>query len=224
MRERGLQASLGGSAWTLLPERAAYLARACDARRCGRVHGKAATFRAHGVPVPHRTTQDNLARLSRLIDATGPDVLVFLGDLVHAPEALGKATVAALARWRERHAELALILVEGNHDARAGALPAQWRIERVAEPWRLDGIALRHHPFADPSATVLAGHMHPVVHLRGRADESVRLPCFWMRERMIVLPAFGDFTGGAALAREANDRVIAVADDRLFEIPAVPAV
>ena len=224
MRQRGLRASLGGSAWTLLPERAAYWpARAMLV--VADVHiGKAATFRAHGVPVPHGTAQDNLARLSRLIDATGPDVLVLLGDLVHAPEALGKATVAALARWRERHAELALILVEGNHDARAGALPAQWRVERVAEPWRLDGIALRQHPFADPSATVLAGHMHPVVHLRGRADESVRLPCFWMRERMIVLPAFGDFTGGAALAREANDRVIAVADDRLFEIPAVPAV
>ena len=55
--------------------------------------------------------------------------------------------------------------------------------------------------------------------LSGRADDSVRLPCFWLREGLTVLPAFGSFTGGACIARSPGERVIALADDRLFEIP-----
>jgi hypothetical protein len=35
-----------------------------------------------------------------------------------------------------------------------------------------------------------------------------------------VLPAFGAFTGGATIDREEGDRVIAVADDRIVEVPA----
>jgi metallophosphoesterase superfamily enzyme len=53
--------------------------------------------------------------------------------------------------------------------------------------------------------------------------ESLRLPCFWLRDGLIVLPAFGEFTGGVSIAREPGDRVIAIAEQRLFEIPAARA-
>lgn len=223
MSSRVGEATFAGTHWQFLPERAAFW---MDRKMLvvADVHiGKAATFRALGVPVPRGTTQGNLARLSSLIDALQPRTLVFLGDLLHAPAALGKPTVAALAEWRERHADLAVVLVEGNHDAKAGALPDALRIERVKEPWQVDGVALRHHPRAENAATVFAGHMHPVVIVRGRADDSARLPCFWLRDGLVILPAFGDFTGGAPITREPNDRVLAVADDRLFEIPAALA-
>lgn len=223
MSSRVGEAKVAGTHWQFLPERAAFwherkLLVVAD------VHiGKAATFRSLGVPVPRGTTRDNLARLSSLIDGLRPRTLVFLGDLLHAPAALGKPTVAALAEWRERHADLAVVLVEGNHDTKAGALPDALRIERVKEPWQLDGIALRHHPRTATAATVFAGHMHPVIIVRGRADDSARLPCFWLRDGLVILPAFGDFTGGAPIAREPDDRVLAIADERLFEIPAALA-
>jgi DNA ligase-associated metallophosphoesterase len=217
-----IEASIAGEDWLFLPEGAA-LWKARAMLVVADVHiGKAATFRAHGVPVPHGTTGSNLARLSNLIERTRPRTLVFLGDLLHAPEALGRPTQDALAAWSARHADVALVLVEGNHDAKAGALPADSRIERVPEPWRLDSVALRHHPIPDNSATVFAGHMHPVVCLRGRAGASARLPCFWLRAGMVILPAFGDFTGGAPIERAPADRVFAIAEERLFEIP--PAV
>jgi metallophosphoesterase superfamily enzyme len=57
------------------------------------------------------------------------------------------------------------------------------------------------------------------VRLAGRADDSVRLPCFWIREGLTVLPAFGSFTGGACIARGPGERVIALAEDRVFEVP-----
>lgn len=221
---------LGGSRWCLLAERAVFDAEhkllvAAD------VHlGKAATFRARGVPlsmsVQQGSTMANLARLSALIDTHAPRQLVFLGDLFHAREALAPATLESIATWRARHAALDMILVEGNHDARAGAPPAALGLCVVDEPWSVAGVCLAHHPQWLDGEHVLAGHMHPVVRVTGRADDSARVPCFWMRQRcalnasLTVLPAFGEFTGGAPVAREPEDRVIAIADDCLFEIPA----
>ena len=46
--------------------------------------GKAASFRASGIPVPGGTTAGNLARLERALAATGAKRLVCLGDLLHA--------------------------------------------------------------------------------------------------------------------------------------------
>jgi len=113
-----------------------------------------------------------------------------------------------------------MTLVEGNHDLHAGAPPPALLIDVVAEPWNVQGIALCHHPQRIAGAAVVAGHLHPCVRLYGAANDSLRLPCFWQRNGLLTLPAFGEFTGGAPIAREAGDRVLAVADDRLIEIPA----
>lgn len=210
---------LGGTSWHLLPQRAAWQP---DARALvvADVHfGKAATFRARGVPVPHGTTSGNLLRLDALIAAQRPRVLVFLGDLFHAREAHAPATLAALGPWRARHAALDIVLVEGNHDRAAGTPPQQLGLQVESEPWLAAGAALCHHPQTVAGHTVLAGHLHPCIRLHGRADDSLRLPCFWWQPGLLVLPAFGEFTGGASIARAAGDRVFALSEERLYEIP-----
>ena len=220
MRSR-LDVELGGAALELLAAGAIHW----RARRCLIVadahFGKAATFRARGVPVPRGTTRETLARLETVCARTQPASLVFLGDLFHAPEAHAPATLAALRAWRAAHAALEVVLVEGNHDRKAGAPPPGLGIEVRPEPWRIDGLALCHHPQFVPGAHVLAGHLHPAVRIGGRADDSVRLPCFWLREGLAVLPAFGSFTGGARFDRAPGDRVVAIAEDRLYEIPSL---
>lgn len=210
---------LNGTTWELLAQGVAWWVERRWLAVADAHFGKAAAFRARGVPVPQGTTSDNLARLDALIDALRPTTLVFLGDLFHAREAHAPATLAAFERWRERHAALDVVLVEGNHDLSAGAPPAALRIRCVAEPWIVDGIALCHHPQTVPGAMVLAGHLHPAVRLSGRADESLRLPCFWLRDDCVVLPAFGSFTGGAGIARAPGERVFAIAEGRMYEVP-----
>ncbi|MEP6608533.1 MAG: ligase-associated DNA damage response endonuclease PdeM [Burkholderiaceae bacterium] len=211
---------IGGSPWTLLSARAAYWPE----RRwliVADVHfGKAATFRARGVPVPHGTTAETLARLSQLIDQLQPTTIVCLGDLFHAREAHAPATLATLYEWRERYAAIELVLIEGNHDRSAGATPAALRVHTERDPWRVGALAFCHYPRFIESAFAVAGHLHPAVRLYGRGADFVRLPCFWLRDGMIVLPAFGSFTGAATIDREEGDRVIAVADDRVVEVPA----
>lgn len=212
--------AFGGAAWRALPQRAAlWLDRGwlvvADAH-----FGKAAAFRARGLPVPQGTTSANLARLGSLIEALRPTRLVFLGDLLHAREAKAGDTMAQLSRWRAAQARLPITLVEGNHDRQAGALPPALGIEVVAEPWQADGLAFCHHPQRRDGAAVVAGHLHPCVRLQGATD-ALRLPCFWQRDGLLLLPAFGEFTGGAPIEREPGDRVLAIAGDRLVEVPAV---
>ncbi len=215
-----LRVQIGGTAWILSAQRAAYW---CERRWLvvADVHfGKAATFRALGVPVPHGTTADTLTRLSALIDRMQPRAVIFLGDLFHAREAHAAPTLAALYEWRERYSTLELVLVEGNHDRRAGAPPAGLRIQSEPDPWQVAPFAFCHYPRFVQDAAALAGHLHPAVRIHGRADDSMRLPCFWLRNGLTVLPAFGAFTGGARFDREYGDRVVAVAKDRVVEVPA----
>jgi DNA ligase-associated metallophosphoesterase len=216
-----LQVELGGERLTLLGGRAALWPSRRWLIVADAHFGKAATFRARGVPVPSGTTRDTLARLDALIALTRPATLVVLGDLFHGAEAHGPATSAALRAWRTGHSVLEIVLVEGNHDARAGAPPAALDIRVEREPWRIDALAFCHHPRFVAGAHALAGHMHPAVRISGRGDDGVRLPCFWLRDGLTVFPAFGSFTGAARIDREDGDRVVAVADDRLYEVPAL---
>lgn len=181
--------------------------------------GKAVSFRRLGVPVPRGTTTENLARLTRLVGRTGARHIVFLGDFLHSARAHAPATQATIARWREAHPAPGLTLVRGNHDARAGDPPAGLGIAVVDEPLRLGPFALCHHPEPVAGAYVLAGHWHPCVSLKGRAHEALRLPCFWFGDAVGILPAFGSFTGMHRIAPRPGDRVFAVADEVVRELP-----
>ncbi|MFG5408224.1 hypothetical protein ABXN37_09015 [Piscinibacter sakaiensis] len=59
---------------------------------------------------------------------------------------------------------------------------------------------------------MLAGHLHPCVHLSGRARDRLRLPCFHFAQGVGVLPAFGAFTGMHPVRRTPGDQVWAAAD------------
>ena len=207
-----------GSAVDLLPQGALHLPQSRTLVVADAHFGKAATFRARGVPVPQGTTRGTLARLDAALAATAATAVVFLGDLFHAREAHAEDTLAALTDWRGRWPALRLTLVEGNHDRHAGAVPAALDVDVVQEPWLMDGLALCHHPQQVAGRHVLAGHLHPCVWLNDRAG-GVRLPCFWVRPHLTLLPAFGEFTGGAPIQREAGDAVVVGADDRLFRLP-----
>lgn len=180
--------------------------------------GKSATFRALGVPVPSATDARTLERLAALVAVTSAARLLVLGDLLHAAHAHAPTVLGPLEHWRMQHAALEVILVRGNHDARAGDPPGMLNIQVVDEPLCVGPFALCHEPHAHTAGYVLAGHLHPSVHLATRAD-SLRLACFWFGQDVAVLPAFGEFTGSVAVRPRAGDRVFGIADDRVIELP-----
>ena len=203
----------------LLPERALWWPAARTLFVADLHMGKAASYRALGQPVPGGTTQENLSRLTDLIAQHAPERIVFLGDFLHAAAARTPAVLAALADWRRRHASIAMTLVRGNHDSRAGDPPEALAIAVVDEPHALGPFACCHHPQTHATRFVLAGHVHPACRLSGPGRDSLRLPCFVVEARQLVLPAFGEFTGGWRVEAEPGRRLYPVGAAAVWCLP-----
>ncbi|MEO8561702.1 MAG: ligase-associated DNA damage response endonuclease PdeM [bacterium] len=207
--------TLAGELVALCAERAMYWPRLRILLVADPHFGKDASFRALGVRVPEGATANALARLDVLVERLAPRRIVFLGDFLHAREGRNPETFAALAAWRSVHARIAMHLVRGNHDRRAGDPPANVGIVCVDGPVVEPPFALMHHPTAIAGAYVLSGHLHPCAVLVGPGRQRERLPCFWIGRDIAVLPAFGEFTGCAEIAPDARDQVWVVAGDEV---------
>lgn len=209
---------LAEEALWLLADKAVYW----PARKCLLIadahFGKASAYRSLGQPVPQGTTTANLQRLDRLLAAFPGAQVIFLGDFLHGPGSHASGTLNALRAWRERHAGVALTLIRGNHDKRAGDPPGDLNIEVVTEPLLMGPFALQHEPDAHASHHVLAGHVHPVYRLRGKGRQSLRLPCLLIGNQVSLLPAFGAFTGGYSVTQEEGSRIFVIGDQEVWPV------
>ena len=208
----------GGEALTLLQERAGWWEAEKTLLIADPHFGKASVFRLAGIPVPETSHDDDLDRLSSILNMTCAQRLVILGDFLHGKTGRNETMFRALTAWRERHAQTEIVLVEGNHDRQAGALPEELRIQCVRGPWRLGPFHCRHEPREDPGVRVLAGHIHPAFRLSDRMGSSLRSPCFHFSSRVGLLPAFGSFTGTHNIRLCTDDRVFLVGSDSVIEI------
>lgn len=212
----------------LLRQRCAYLP-AIDTLLLGDAHfGKAATFRAAGIPVPRGTTAQTLSRLDEAVERTGAGRVIILGDLLHARSGRVPEVLDALRAWRRARRNLELVLVRGNHDRHAGDPPPDLAVRCVAAPLveRVGDVTVHFHhepPAAPPppSAAAFAAHVHPVVVLRDRRDR-LRLPCFAFGAAIGILPAFGAFTGGHAVRQADHPHIFAVTPDGVLDASRPP--
>jgi len=202
----------------LLPERAMYWERASTLFVADPHFGKAASFRAAGVLVPRGTTSETLTRLDVALGRTGAQRVVFLGDFLHALEGRSPETLRTINDWRAARVSIDMMLVRGNHDARAGDPPRELDLLCVNGPMVEPPFVFAHHPRRSDDGYVLAGHVHPGVRLSGAAREHARLPCFWFGSEVGVLPAFGEFTGLADVSPVPGDRVWVVADGEVIGV------
>lgn len=209
---------LRGERVSLLPERAAFWHRTATLLIADPHWGKAATFRASGIPVPSGTTREAIHRVDQLVTRTNAKAVVFLGDLLHAREGRSNEMFAALAEWRSSNMTIDVGLVRGNHDKRAGDPPSRLGIRCVDAPHRADPFILAHHPTTSDEGYVIAGHVHPGIRIYGAGKGRARLPCFVVGRECMILPAFGDFTGLADIEPGADDAIFAVAEDRVIRI------
>ncbi len=151
--------------------------------------GKAAAFRAAGIPVPDGGTAADLARLTRLIERVGASRLVILGDLFHARSGRSIETMTAIGAWRRQHARLDIVLIRGNHDRLAGAPPDEWRFACPGESW-VEGLFRFAH---EPPVPVAASDSRdddsppavqpPLTKLNGRDKPAAALPAARSKRR-----------------------------------------
>ncbi|ANN77801.1 ligase-associated DNA damage response endonuclease PdeM [Bordetella flabilis] len=166
--------------------------------------GKSHAFRRAGITVPSGATQDDLQRLSGLLDATGAHELWIVGDVLHGP-ASRAGWRDTWTRWRQQQGSLDVAALTGNHD-RALDGPALG-IRQLGEAHHDGPFLFRHLPDPDPIGRhVIAGHVHPKARIPGVPRA---WPAFWLRPGITVLPAFSAFTGGHAIEADQGESLVA---------------
>lgn len=210
--------NLGGESVELLPEKAIFWP-AMEMLIAADLHlGKAATFRKLGVGIPEGNMEEDLNLLEICVKKRNAKRCLILGDLVHSGDGLTPYVLDQISKWVKRlHCPLYLTL--GNHDKSLKAEKlAEWGIAASGDPLVIPPFAFCHHPPDEtPDRFTMAGHIHPQVVLKQGPDR-VRLPCFHVKDQVVILPAFGSFTGGHTISWTSNDRVFATTGTSLIEI------
>lgn len=155
--------------------------------------GKATHFRKHGIAIPSRAQQGDYDNLRALLNEVIPAKVYFLGDLFHSDF---NGDWHQFCELIKEYPAIEFTLVKGNHDIINKRMFQDMciAVEDVIED---DVFVYTHAPLAHvPEGKVnIAGHIHPGVVLSGMGRQSVKLPCFYRQEQLLVLPAFGVLTG-----------------------------
>lgn len=209
----------------LLPGRAAFLP-ATSTLLVADVHlGKAATFRKAGMPVPEGSAQQDLARLRAIVETTGAERLLVLGDLFHAASGCTPTVFGEFAAFRDAIAGTRVVLVLGNHDRRV-PLPDALGLDAVVEEMSEGGVRFLHDPddtsvsggIGTAGRPVVCGHLHPRLAIRTPSGARLTERCFVLQGSLLVLPAFGSFTGSLAVEIVGGTRVWAAGTDAVVDV------
>jgi uncharacterized protein len=207
----------------LLPGRAA-LVPASRTLLVADLHlGKAATFRRAGIPVPEGSAQRDLERLAQLVRGHDVRRLVVLGDLFHAKGGCTPQVFEEFAALRSQIADTAVVLVLGNHDRAIGRLPASLGIAACLPSLDEPPFHFVHEPATGVTASdrdlfTVAGHLHPTVSIRSPSGDRLADRCFVAEPRVLVLPAFGSFTGGHRVEPAEGMRLWIARDDGVVDV------
>lgn len=153
--------------------------------------GKAESFQVQGIPLPSDGDAATLNALLELVHRRRPTEVVVLGDLIHSRLGLVPELRAKLRALPELLG-CPLRLIGGNHER------GSWIEGLPQEPAQACGsLWLSHEQEPRPGCLNICGHRHPVA-LVGQGADRLRLPCFAFDpdRNVLVLPAFGQLTGG----------------------------
>lgn len=193
-RNKIIPARFGGQTWLLDARGIAWLP-ARDMLVVSDLHlEKGSYLGSFGHPLPHMDSRATLDRLSVIVDDYRPQRLLCLGDSFHDVQAVSrmdradKQFLAGLISQVEEW-----IWVLGNHDP---AIPDEIEGKRQ-QRLRVETIGFCHEPENDwPECShQVIGHFHPKMRVSA-GRQRVRGRCFALSETLLVMPAFGQYTGG----------------------------
>lgn len=175
--------------------------------------GKTQYLRNYGVAITDRVFEEDLLRLSRVMDDFETETLLILGDLIHHEKSLSKGIIDKVAYFRH-HNPCELILVKGNHD-RYTDFPDSWGIVEETD-FYIDRFYFSHEFNKKVRNFQFSGHVHPMLRLTSGID-SLRLPSFILNESFCLLPAFSHLTGGQDMKLEKGESALVLMDEGIEE-------
>jgi uncharacterized protein len=212
-----MEITLGGTTVQMLPEKALYLPEHALLVIADLHLGKAMHFRKAGLFVPAESAHKDYRILRTLMQQYQPREVWFLGDLFHSDHNTEWLQFEAFIR---EYRAVRFTLIRGNHDILQQEYYDQLRIEIVPEMRELEDLVFSHEPLDVVTAgkVNIAGHIHPGCALRGLGRQSLRLPCFYWCDDLLLLPAFGALTGLKMMDQGKNVKLYAIATDRVLQL------
>ena len=218
------EASAADADIVLMPGRAAFLP-ATKTLLVADLHlGKAATFRSRGIPMPEGSAQKDLARLAMLVATTRAARLLVLGDLFHARSGCTAEVFEEFTAARGQFQKTEVLLVAGNHDRSVGRLPPGLGIDSVLRTHDEPPFHFVHEPgtpLPEPERDepfTVAGHLHPTISVSSPSGDRLTERCFLAAPGLLVMPAFGSFTGGHRVAPSDRARIWIARDDGVVDV------
>ncbi len=210
-----LNIELAASVFELLPDKGLFFP-AEKALLISDLHlGKSRHFRRNGLAVPAGETEATLNSLEKLILRKEAEKVFFLGDLFHSSI---NADWELLRDFVHRFDQVEFTLIKGNHDLFPNDFYDKTGIGVCDEFMLREDIVLKHEGSNQDQKWVICGHLHPAVRLKGKGRQSIKLSCFLLQEPLLILPAFGEFTGTKIVSKEKENRVFVCVEGEVIEV------
>lgn len=178
--------------------------------------GKVNHFQKAGIPLPEKLSDENWNRLYHVLDIYHPSKVYFMGDLFHSNMNI---EWDIFGRYLQHFKDVEYHLIIGNHDI---LKDKEYEAHGIAihDYYTQEPFIFTHHPLQEiPEGWYnICGHVHPAVRLRGSARQGLKLPCFYFGELQGILPAFGAFTGTAAIKPRKDDIVYLIVEDKIVPV------
>lgn len=210
------QVTVLGNSLLLLPEKAIYVEH-LKMLLVSDIHiGKSETFQALGVPIPNLVNQATLTRLQSICAQYDLEYVFILGDLFHSRYALVDEVLECWFQFIES-IQANVQLIVGNHDRALVSKLEQLSISCILDSIQIDNLILSHEPESQPDHVNICGHIHPCIRIKNKLD-NLRLPCFYFDHTLnqIVLPSFGEFTGGYEVPLLSGTTAYAIAENSVI--------
>ncbi|GHE23293.1 ligase-associated DNA damage response endonuclease PdeM [Sphingobacterium griseoflavum] len=179
--------------------------------------GKLGHFRKAGIFVPPMRLEEEFERLELLLRDLLVKKVVFLGDLFHSD---WNYEWDEFQLFLQRFPSLTFTLTLGNHDILPKAILERSLIELKDYLLLPEGIVLSHEPIRqlDKGIYNVVGHLHPGCEVALRGRQYYKLPCFYLEDTTLTLPAFGRWTGLYMVPKRHDNRLFAVVGNDVLEL------
>lgn len=178
--------------------------------------GKSGHFRKSGIGIPQNIFKEDLQRLFAQMQFFKPKTLLITGDMFHSKE---NKEADFFMKWRKDFPQIQFFLVRGNHDILTSSFYKKADIQVFENKLNIQDFCFTHDADScnDKSFT-FSGHIHPGIKMKGWANQSVMLPCFYFGKKHAVLPAFSAFTGLAKINPSRQDHVFALVENSVLKV------
>ena len=182
------------------------------------IHFEKASFLSQFAhPLPRFDTADSIVRMAKVIEIYAPKIVICLGDSFHDGNAFRRmelekieqlnTLVTSMQKW---------VWVLGNHDP---DIPNSIVGERKID-FTVEALIFSHEPVVarnGESHFQVIGHYHPKVSTV-LSRHKVTGCCFVCSDDVLILPAFGTFTGGLNVQSDAISALIHPKEPQYFLI------